>query len=84
MEPALEAMVPKLREEILQNMKEDGSFNVSDKDYKDKKARAALSLKHKAIWTERIRKIVDMPSTFFATSIVNFNICSWPFAAGNC
>jgi len=68
-------MVPKLGKEILQNMKDEGTFNVSDKAYKNKKARAALRLKYKGIWMERIRKMVDMPS-FYATSIVNFNIRS--------
>jgi hypothetical protein len=83
-EPALKTMEPKLGEEILKNMQEDGTFNVSDEDYKNKKARAALNLKFKDIWTGRVRKMVDMPSTFYASSIVNYNIRSWPFAASNC
>ncbi|KIM90894.1 hypothetical protein PILCRDRAFT_811390 [Piloderma croceum F 1598] len=57
-EPTLEAMEPKLREEILQNMQEDGTFNVSYEDYNNKKTRAALSLKYKGIWTKRIRKML--------------------------
>jgi hypothetical protein len=70
-EPALEAMVPKIREEILQNMKKDGTFNVTDKDYNDKQARAALNLKYQDILTKRMHKAVSISSMFCAASIVD-------------
>lgn len=57
-QPTLEAMAPKVTEQIMQNMREEGLLKVSEKDYKDKKARAALNLKFKGILAKRTRKLL--------------------------
>ena len=78
-------MAPKVTEQIMQNMREEGLLKVSEKDYKDKKARAALNLKFKAILAKRTRKLVYILLPIYPiASFIDLCFRSWLLAEGNC
>jgi len=56
--PALEEMAPKVMQQIMENMRKEGLLNVPQKDFNDKKARAAWNLKFKGILAQRTRKLM--------------------------
>jgi hypothetical protein len=64
-------MAPKVTQQIMQNMQKEGLLNVPQKDYNDKKARAAWNLKFKEILARRTRNLVNILPTFVITSCID-------------